>query len=94
MIDKPTTVRFGAEPGSRKIFVRDGDYAEGYAAGFEAAKEAASRAVWDKAHAIVRRECCGRGIGSPPDCCGDPDYFLSIQEAHEAIAALKPEDHT
>jgi hypothetical protein len=58
-----------------------------------AALEEAAAAVEQKAKAIGRQECCGCGVGSPPECCGDPILMVSDSEAVAAIRALKEPTH-
>jgi hypothetical protein len=44
----------------------------------------------------IRRECCGRGIPSgysePPECCGDPDLLVTIDDAASAIRSLSTQE--
>jgi hypothetical protein len=54
-----------------------------------AALEEAAAAVEQKAKAVCRQECCGYGVGSPPECCGDAILMVSDSEAVDAIRALK-----
>jgi hypothetical protein len=54
-----------------------------------AALEEAASAVEQKAKTMHRQECCGCGVGSPPECCGDPILMVSDSEAVAAIRALK-----
>lgn len=52
----------------------------------------AADAVEQCAVAMRRQECCGFGRGSPPECCGDPVYMISHEEAAAAIHTLMPKE--
>lgn len=56
------------------------------------ALERAADAVEHCAVALGRQECCGFGRGSPPECCGDPVYMISHEEAAAAIHTLMPKE--
>ena len=62
--------------------------AKAFISGQEAMREAAARAVETKAALQGRQECCGFGVGSPPECCGDPLFMISDREAAWAIRFL------
>lgn len=52
----------------------------------------AADAVENCAVAMRRQECCGFGRGSPPECCGDPVYMISHEEAVATIHTLMPKE--
>ena len=61
--------------------------------GWKACQEAAAAAVEMRGVEIGRAECCGHGVGgysSPPECCADPLYMMSSEEAARAIRSLTP----
>lgn len=62
----------------------------------EALREAAE-AVVRRAYEMGRQECCGCGVQSgysAPECCGDPHFLVTQQEAESAILALIPTPST
>lgn len=57
----------------------------------ERMRERAAVAFEKRAVEIGRQECCGFGVGSPPECCADPIYMISNVEGAAAIRALPVE---
>ena len=53
----------------------------------EEAREACAKCVQEIAIARGRQECCGYGVGSPPECCADPVYLIDDRTALAAIRA-------
>lgn len=54
----------------------------------EAERERCAAAVEKRAVELGRQECCGFGLGSPPECCADPLYMISNVEAATTIRAV------
>lgn len=54
--------------------------------------EACARAVEEKAVLLDRKECCGIGQGSPPECCAEPLYMIASVDAAAVIRARIPSD--
>jgi hypothetical protein len=52
-------------------------------------REACASAVEKAAVLLDKKECCGFGVGSPPDCCGDPLYMISERDAAAAIRSRR-----
>jgi len=50
-----------------------------------AERERCAARVEKKAVHLGRQECCGFGVGSPPECCADPVFMISNVEAAFAI---------
>lgn len=65
--------------------------AAAYRVGQEKMRGRAAEAVMRRAVETGRAECCGYGVGSPPDCCGSPAYRFLDYEAEQAILDLAPE---
>lgn len=50
-------------------------------------REACAVEIEQLATAQGNAECCGFGVGSPPECCADPVYMISGSLAATAIRA-------
>jgi hypothetical protein len=50
------------------------------------------KAIVDKAHEIDSKQCCGNGVpasdGQSEECCGDPLYMISSDDAANVLRAL------
>lgn len=56
-----------------------------YADGKRDEREACAVEIEQLAVAQGNAECCGFGVGSPPECCADPVYMISGSLAASAI---------
>lgn len=50
-------------------------------------REKCAQAFEKRAIEIGVQECCGFGLGSPPECCGDPLFMISDRDGAAAIRA-------
>jgi hypothetical protein len=71
----------------------DAMLAEARREGMRSAAEAVQKRAWE----IGRQECCGHGQSDgygPPECCGQPDCWISDRAAAAAILAAAIEKET
>lgn len=83
---------FGTETSERNLMASAADEIERLRAALATAgadmREKCAQAFEKRAIEIGAQECCGFGLGSPPECCGDPLFMISDRHGAAAIRAV------